>query len=51
MIRSLRCAAVILSGSALALTAAVLPAQAATTGWRVSGTFAVRAGSMMKKGV
>jgi hypothetical protein len=35
MIRSSR-AAIVLSGTALALTAAMLPAQAATTGWRVS---------------
>jgi hypothetical protein len=45
MIKSTRRAAVILSGCALALTGAVLPAQAATTGWRVSAAFAVRAGS------
>lgn len=36
---SSRRAAVVLSGSAIALTAALLPAQAATSGWRV---FAVR---------
>ena len=36
MIKSSRRAAVVLSGTALALTAAMLPAQAATTGWRVN---------------
>jgi hypothetical protein len=39
MIKSLRRAAVVLSGIALALTAAMLPAQAATTGWRVNTEF------------
>ena len=39
---SSRRAAVVLSGTALALTAAVLPAQAATVGWRVSADFATR---------
>jgi hypothetical protein len=51
MIRSSRCAAVILSGGALALTASVLPAQAATTGWRVSATFAVRGSANLLSGV
>jgi hypothetical protein len=51
MIKSSRLVAVLLSGSALALTAAVLPAQAATTGWRVSATFAVRGGSSLLGGV
>ena len=51
MIKSSRCAAVILSGSALALASAMLPAQAATTGWRVSATFAVRASSTLLTGV
>jgi hypothetical protein len=39
MIKSSRRAAVVLSGTALALTAATLPAQAATTGWRVNTEF------------
>jgi hypothetical protein len=39
---SSRYAAVVLSGTALALTAATLPAQAATSGWRVSAEFATR---------
>ena len=39
---SSRRAAVVLSGSAIALTAALLPAQAATSGWRVRAEFAVR---------
>ncbi len=34
--------AVVLSGSAIALTAAMLPAQASTAGWRVSAEFATR---------
>ena len=42
MIKSSRCAAVVLSGTALALTAATLPAQAATGGWRVSAVFSTR---------
>ncbi|MGO8956541.1 MAG: hypothetical protein ACLQFR_04095 [Streptosporangiaceae bacterium] len=39
---SSRRAAIVLSGSAIALTAAMLPAQAATTGWRVSSEIAMR---------
>ena len=42
---SSRRAAVVLSSSAIALTAAALPAQAATTGWRVNAEFAVRGAS------
>jgi hypothetical protein len=44
MIKSLtRGSVIVLAGGALALTGAILPAQAATsTGWRVSATFGVR---------
>jgi hypothetical protein len=42
---SSRRVAVVLSGTALALTAATLPAQAATTGWRVNSVFAAARGS------
>lgn len=42
MIRSSSRAAVVLSGSALALTAAMLPAQAATSGWRVNAELSTR---------
>ena len=38
-----RRAAFVLSGSAVALVAGTLPAQAATTGWRVDATFSVHA--------
>jgi hypothetical protein len=51
MIRSSRRAAVILSGSAIALAGAVLPAQAATTGWRVDATYAMHGGSVILTGV
>jgi hypothetical protein len=40
-----RRAAILLSGSALALAGTMLPAQAATTGWRISATYAVPASS------
>jgi hypothetical protein len=39
---SRRAAVVLAAGSALALAGGVLPAQAATTGWRTDATFAVR---------
>jgi hypothetical protein len=44
MKKSLTCgSALVLAGGALALTGAILPAQAATsTGWRLSATFGVR---------
>jgi hypothetical protein len=42
MIKSSRRAAVVLSGTALALTATTLPAQAAATGWRVNSEIAAR---------
>ncbi len=56
MVKLLRRAVVVLPGSALALAAAVLagampPAQAATTGWRVSATFAVHGRSSFLSGV
>jgi hypothetical protein len=37
-----RCAAIVLAGSALALAAGVVPAQAAASGWRTDTTVAVR---------
>jgi hypothetical protein len=37
-----RCAAVVVAGSALTLAVGLLPAQAATTGWRTDATLAVR---------
>jgi hypothetical protein len=43
MNKSSRCAAVIVSGSALALAGAMLPARAASTGWRISATYSVKA--------
>ena len=42
MIRSSSRAAIVLAGTALALTAATLPAQAATIGWRASAVFSTR---------
>jgi hypothetical protein len=42
---SSRRAALVLSGSTIALTAAMLPAQAATSGWRINTDFAVRGAS------
>jgi hypothetical protein len=39
---SSRRAAIVLSGSAIVLTAAMLPAQAATSGWRINTELAVR---------
>jgi hypothetical protein len=37
-----RCAAIVVAGSALALAGGLVPAQAATTGWRTDTTVAVR---------
>ena len=42
MIKSSSRAAIVLSASAIALTAAMLPAQAATSGWRVNAELATR---------
>src|SRR5271165_5584983 len=48
---SSRRAAVVLSGSAIALTAAMLPAQAAASGWRVNSELAVRGGASVVSSV
>ncbi|HEY2315314.1 MAG TPA: hypothetical protein VGH96_17020, partial [Streptosporangiaceae bacterium] len=48
---SSRRAAILLSGSALALAGTMLPAQAATTGWRISATYAVSASSTILSSV
>jgi hypothetical protein len=41
----------VIFGSALALTAATLPAQAATTGWRASATFSVKGEEAIESGI
>jgi hypothetical protein len=44
-------AAIVLAGSALALAGGLVPAQAATSGWRIDTTFAVRGSSNLLTGV
>jgi hypothetical protein len=46
-----RCAAVVVAGSALTLAVGLLPAQAATTGWRIETTVAVRGSETLFAGV
>ena len=46
-----RRAAIVLAGSALTLVAGLVPAQAATTGWRTEATFAVRGKASIVTGV
>ncbi len=41
----------VVSGSVVALTAAMLPAQAASTGWRAAATFSVKDGSALLSGI
>jgi hypothetical protein len=52
MLKSLRrCGALVICGSALALVAAALPAQAATTGWRAAATVAVKGRQVLVSGI
>ena len=46
-----RRAAIVLAGSALALAGGLVPAQAATSGWRIDTTFAIRGSSSILTGV
>jgi hypothetical protein len=46
-----RCGALVICGSAIALTASVLPAQAATTGWRADTKIAVKGKRALVSGV
>ena len=46
-----RCAAIVVTGSALALAGGLVPAQAATTGWRTNATVTVRGSETLFTGV